>query len=176
MIVLGFVVADFIGDAIMRTQASTQTAYTSWFIAGSWIFIYFTVIVIGPDTMGVDVGILFVFFEVVAWGLAAAVAIGVGIAVSWDGHTSVQENIDRWMGRASAGTPSPACLPTLTLTSMDSNRRYHEFGTFSQNRLRISSADYHGLRPPWRSRSRRRNRRATQRSALEILQARGHSN
>lgn len=55
--------------------------------------------------MGVDVGILFVFVEVVAWGLAAAVAIGVGIAVGWGGHTYVQKNIDRWMGRASAGAP-----------------------------------------------------------------------
>jgi hypothetical protein len=111
VIVLGFVVADFIGDAIMRTRAATQTAYTSWFAAGTRMFLYFTVIVIGLDTMGVDVGILFVFAEAVAWGLAAAVAIGVGIAVGWGGHTYVQENIDRWMGRASAGTPSPPGAP-----------------------------------------------------------------
>lgn len=111
VIVLGFVVADFIGDAIVRTRAATQTAYTSWFAAGTRMFLYFTAVVIGLDTMGVDVGILFVFAEAAAWGLAAAVAIGVGIAVGWGGHTYVQENIDRWMGHAAAGTPTPHNSP-----------------------------------------------------------------
>lgn len=111
VIVLGFVVADFIGDAIMQTRAATQTEYTSWFAKGTRMFLYFTAIVIGLDTMGVDVGILFVFANALAWGLAAAVAIGVGIAVGWGGHTYVAENIDRWMGRASAGTPAPHNSP-----------------------------------------------------------------
>ncbi|MDS0301090.1 hypothetical protein NDI76_20345 [Halogeometricum sp. S1BR25-6] len=111
VIVLGFVVADFIGDAIMQTRTATQTGYTSWFARGTRMFLYFTAIVIGLDTMGVDVGILFVFANALAWGLAAAVAIGVGIAVGWGGHTYVAENVDRWMGRASAGTPTPYNSP-----------------------------------------------------------------
>ena len=111
VIVLGFVVADFIGDAIMRTRAATQTAYTSWFAAGTRMFLYFTAVVIGLDTMGVDVGILFVFAEAIAWGLAAAIAIGVGVALGWGGHTYVQDNIDRWAGRASDATPGPRGAP-----------------------------------------------------------------
>ncbi|MEA5389155.1 hypothetical protein VB779_20510 [Haloarculaceae archaeon H-GB11] len=111
VVVLGFVVADFIGDAIMRTRAATQTEYTSWFAKGTRMFLYFTAIVIGLDTMGVDVGILFVFANALAWGLAAAVAIGVGIAVGWGGHTYVQENIDGWMGRASTEAPTPSPTP-----------------------------------------------------------------
>ena len=107
VIVLGFVVADFIGDAIMRTRAATQTAYTSWFASGTRMFLYFTAIVIGLDTMGVDVGILYVFAEAFAWGLAAAVAIGAGLAIGWGGHNYVQDNIDRWMGRASSAAPGP---------------------------------------------------------------------
>lgn len=107
VILLGFVVADFIGDSIMRTRAATQTAYTAWFAAGTRMFLYFTAIVIGLDTMGIEVGILFVFAEAFAWGLAAALALGVGIALGWGGHTYVQENIGRWMGRATSGTPSP---------------------------------------------------------------------
>jgi small-conductance mechanosensitive channel len=107
VIVVGFVVADFIGDAIMRTRAATQTNYTSWFAAGTRIFLYFTAIVIGLDTMGIDVGILFVFANALAWGLAAALAIGVGVAVGWGGRHYVEENIDRWMGRAASGTPKP---------------------------------------------------------------------
>ena len=96
VIVLGFVVADFIGDAIRRTQAATQTRYTKWFATGVQMFLYFVVIVIGLDTMGIDVGILFVFARALAWGLAIAIALGVGIAFGLGGKEYVEENIDRW--------------------------------------------------------------------------------
>lgn len=108
VIVLGFIIADFIGDTIMRTRAATETDYTSWFATGTRMFLYFTAIVIGLDTMGIDVGILYVFANAFAWGLAAAVAIGVGVALGWGGHTYVEENIDRWMGKAASNTPRPS--------------------------------------------------------------------
>ena len=107
VIVLGFVVADFIGDAITRTEAATENEYTSWFATGTRLFLYFTAVVIGLSTMGVDTSILTVFAQAIAWGIAAAIAIGVGIAVGWGGHTYVQDNIGRWAGRVSSGTPRP---------------------------------------------------------------------
>ncbi|WP_290816398.1 hypothetical protein [Halovivax sp.] len=105
VIVLGFVVADFIGDAIERTRAAGQTAYTSWFANGARLFLYFTAIVVGLDTMGIDVGILYVFARALAWGVAAAVAIGVGGAVALGARPYVEDNVDRWMGRAEAVSP-----------------------------------------------------------------------
>lgn len=107
IIVLGFVVADFIGDAITRTRAATETAYTSWFATGTRMFLYFTAIVIGLDTMGIDVGILFVFARALAWGVAAAFAIGAGLAFGLGGREYVEDNIDRWMGKATQNTPAP---------------------------------------------------------------------
>lgn len=106
VIVIGFVVADFIGDAITRTRAATQTDYTQWFATGTRMFLYFTAIVIGLDTMGIDVSILYVFANAIAWGLAAALALGLGIALGWGGHSYVADNIDQWMGQASAATPT----------------------------------------------------------------------
>lgn len=106
VIVLGFVIADFIGDVIERTRAATETAYTSWFANGVRVFLYFTAIVIGLDTMGIDVSILYVFARALAWGLAAAIAIGAGVSIGLGGREYVAENIDRWAGRA--GTVSPS--------------------------------------------------------------------
>ncbi|AHG00604.1 hypothetical protein HALLA_19225 [Halostagnicola larsenii XH-48] len=106
VIVLGFVVADFVGDVIERTRAATQTSYASWFANGARMFLYFTAIVIGLDTMGIDVDILYVFARALAWGLAAAVAIGAGVAFGWGGKDYVSENIDGWMGRTSTVAPS----------------------------------------------------------------------
>ena len=111
VIVLGFVVADFIGDAIMRTRAATENAYTSWFATGTRMFLYFTAIVIGLDTMGIDVSILYVFANAIAWGLAAAIAIGAGIAFGWGAKGYVAENIDKWAGTASSATPRPRGSP-----------------------------------------------------------------
>jgi small-conductance mechanosensitive channel len=101
VIVVGFVVADFVGDAIANTEAATRTVYTHWFADGVRIFLYFTVIVIGLDTMGIDVSILFVFANALAWGLAAAIAIAVGIAFGWGGKDYVADNLDRWTSHAS---------------------------------------------------------------------------
>jgi small-conductance mechanosensitive channel len=108
VIVLGFVVADFIGDAITRTRTATQTPYTSWFATGTRMFLYFTAIVIGLDTMGVDVSILLVFAQALAWGIAAALALGFGIALGLGGREYVADNIDNWAGKASAATPPPS--------------------------------------------------------------------
>jgi len=107
VIILGFVVADFIGDAIMRTRAATHTDYTTWFATGTRMFLYFTAIVIGLDTMGIDVGILYLFARALAWGVAAAIAIGAGVAFGWGGRDYVAEHIDGWMSSARQGTPSP---------------------------------------------------------------------
>lgn len=96
IIILGFVVADFIGDAIKRTQAATHTRYTDVFATGVQFFLYFIVIVIGLDTMGIEVDILFVFARALSWGIAVALALGAGIAFGLGGKEYVEENIGRW--------------------------------------------------------------------------------
>ncbi|WP_253737051.1 mechanosensitive ion channel family protein [Halohasta salina] len=106
VIVLGFVVADFLGDAIKRTQAATQSAYAGAFAAGTKLFLYFMAIVIGLDTMGINVEILYVFARALAWGLAAAIAIGAGIGFGLGGREYVEENIARWMGSAREAAPT----------------------------------------------------------------------
>lgn len=106
VIVLGFVVADFIGDAIERTRAATDTAYTTVFAGGIRVFLYFVAVVVGLDTMGIDVDILYVFARALSWGIAAAVAIGVGGSVALGARPYVEENVDRWMGRAGDVAPS----------------------------------------------------------------------
>ena len=124
IIVLGFVLADFVGDMIMRTRAATETAYTAWFATGARLFLYFIVLVIGLDTMGVDVEILYVFARALAWGLGAALAIGLGIALGWGGKDYVSQNIDRWAGRAST-TADEAREPD----GGSGSRRSHETDT-----------------------------------------------
>jgi hypothetical protein len=107
VIVLGFVVADFIGDAIKGTRAATETPYTTIFAIGTRVFLYFTAIVIGLSTMGIDVAILFTIAQAFAWGIAAALAIGVGGAVAFGARDYVAANVERWMGSARSVAASP---------------------------------------------------------------------
>lgn len=100
IIVLGFILADFVADAITRTATATRDRTAALFADGTRIFLYFLVLVVGLETMGVDVGILYIFAGAAAFGLALALAIGVGLAIGFGGREYVDENIDRWMRQA----------------------------------------------------------------------------
>lgn len=104
IIVGGFILADFIADAIARTRTASESRYTNWFADGTRMFIYFTAIIVGLDTMGIDVALLYLFARALAWGLAAAIALAVGISFGWGAKDYVSNNMDRWAGRVQQGT------------------------------------------------------------------------
>ncbi len=96
IIVIGFIVAEFVGDMIERSASTTGSVLAT----GVQVFLYFVVIVVALDTMHVDVGILYIFASALAGGLGLALAIGVGIAVGLGGKEYVAENNDEWAGQA----------------------------------------------------------------------------
>ncbi|MBC5793023.1 MAG: hypothetical protein H8Z69_03195 [Nanohaloarchaea archaeon] len=100
VIVLGFVLADWIGDAIERTDTATRTGYTEFIADGVRVFLYFTAIVIGLDTMAVDVTILYIFGRAVSWGVALGIALALGIGFGWGSKDYISENIERWSSKA----------------------------------------------------------------------------
>lgn len=111
IIVGGFILADLLADAMTRTGAATRDRYTGVFADGTRLFLYFVAIVIGLDTMGVDVEILYIFGGALAFGLALALAIGVGVAFGLGSTDYVNENIDRWAGRASDAAQESSSEP-----------------------------------------------------------------
>ena len=121
VIIGGFIVTDFIGDAIERTRAATKTAYATWFATGVRMFLYFTAVVIGLDTIGIDVQILYVFAQALAWGLAAGLALAIGISFGWGGKDYVANNMNRWAGstRSTASDVSPESQDTGSPTGDD---------------------------------------------------------
>jgi hypothetical protein len=106
IIVVGFVLADFLADAMGRTETVTESRYTGWFADGTRLFLYFVAIVIGLDTMGVAVDILFTFAESISLGIAVGVALALGIAFGWGGKDYVAENIDGWIGSSEPAMPA----------------------------------------------------------------------
>ena len=127
IIVVGFIVADLIGDIIMRSASTTGSDAGSMLASGVQVFLYFIVIVVGLDTMQVDVEILYIFAGALAGGLGLAVAIGLGIAFGLGGRDYVAQNIDGWAGQASdtagemGGDTSPETHGSGSGSSIDSD-------------------------------------------------------
>ncbi|MFC6975525.1 hypothetical protein ACFQL1_14100 [Halomicroarcula sp. GCM10025709] len=67
IIVIGFVLADFLSDIVAHTETVTDTGYTDVFADGLRAFLYFVTVIIGLGTMGVDVQILNTFAQAAAW-------------------------------------------------------------------------------------------------------------
>jgi small-conductance mechanosensitive channel len=105
IIVLGFVLADFLADVVGGTEAMTDVRYTEMFADGLRVFLYSVAVIVGLDTMGVDVEILYLFAGALAGGLALGVALAIGIAFGLGGRDYVADNIGGWLpGRASPRT------------------------------------------------------------------------
>lgn len=100
VILIGFIVADFIGDLVENTEAATRTGYTQYFADGLRIFLYFVAVTVGLDTMGIDVGLLYIFAQAAAWGLALGIALALGIGFGWGMKDYVADNIGDWSSRA----------------------------------------------------------------------------
>lgn len=104
IIVVGFVLADFVADMVSRTETITDTKYTDVFADGLRVILYFVAIVVGLGTMGVDVQILHTVAQAAAWGVAAGIALAVGIAFGLGGRDYVAANIGNWLpGEEPAG-------------------------------------------------------------------------
>jgi small-conductance mechanosensitive channel len=109
IIVIGFVLADFVADVVAATDAMTNVRYTDAFADGLRVFGYFLAVVVGLDTIGIDVQILYLFSAAVAGGLALGVALAVGLAFGLGGRDYVSENVDTWTsGRSLPGDRGPA--------------------------------------------------------------------
>lgn len=108
IIIGGFILADFLADIIARTETVTDTRYTELFADGVRVFLYYISLVIGLSTIGIDVQILNTFATAAAWGLAAGIALAIGIGFGWGGKDYVAQNIDSWVSRGTAGEGSYA--------------------------------------------------------------------
>ncbi|KTG09199.1 hypothetical protein AUR64_15510 [Haloprofundus marisrubri] len=106
VIVLGFIIADFIARVVQQSSTASETRYSGVFADGVRLFLYFSVLVIGLDTMGFSVRVLYIVAQAVAYGLGAAIAIGAGLALGFGARGWVADNIDNWAGRASSGSPN----------------------------------------------------------------------
>lgn len=102
VLLIGFIVADFVGDALRAVGKEGRLEYAPVFADATRFLLYFVVLVIGLSTMRIDVNILYVFANALAWGVAAGVAVGLGIAFGWGLKDAVAKRSDKWLDSMTA--------------------------------------------------------------------------
>ncbi|RQG92793.1 hypothetical protein EA462_00760 [Natrarchaeobius halalkaliphilus] len=97
---LGFYLASYAADQVRQSPIARGSGVSPALAGVTKGLLYFVVLVIGLETMGVDVTILHTFAQALAYGGGLAAALAIGIAFGWGGKDYVAENIDDWFERS----------------------------------------------------------------------------
>ena len=100
ILLVGFIVVDFVADALRGVAKEGQLEYAGLFAGFLRVVLYFVVLVIGLSTMKIDASILNVFANAMAWGIAAGIAVGLGIALGWGFKDAIAKRADKWLDNA----------------------------------------------------------------------------
>jgi hypothetical protein len=100
ILLLGFVVVDFIGDAIRAIGQEAKIEFATILSISVRFFLYLTVTIIALTTMKIDVTILNEFARAIAWGTAIGIAVGLGIALGWGLKDRVAKGAVNWVAIA----------------------------------------------------------------------------
>ena len=108
---VGFYLANWATEEVRDSAAAARFGASPLFAGATRAFLYFVVLVIGLDTMGVDVTIMHTFARAFAYGAGLALALAVGIAFGWGGKDFVAENIDDWFAASKPEADDSAAVP-----------------------------------------------------------------
>lgn len=96
ILIFGFIAADFLGEAVSALAEEAKILF--YRIVGSMVklILYFIVVTIALSQMKIDVKILYIFANAIAWGMAAGITIGLGIALGWGLKDVIAKSASKW--------------------------------------------------------------------------------
>jgi small-conductance mechanosensitive channel len=97
LLIAGFIVTDYIADFMKKVGEEAKVAYSKLFADGLRLFLYSVVIIIALAQMKIDVSILYIFANALAWGIAIGVCVGLGIAFGWGFKDVIAESAKEWI-------------------------------------------------------------------------------
>lgn len=102
IIILGFIVADFVGDSVKAVGREAKVEFSSVVGDGIKLFLYFIVIVVGLSVMKIDVQILYIFANAAAWGTALGIGAAIAIAFGLGFKDYIARNAEQWVATITA--------------------------------------------------------------------------
>ena len=97
VLIIGLILVDWLADIFGLIGKETKIEFSWILVIGLRFFLYFMVLIIALTLMKIDVGILYIFAEALAWGAAILVALGIGIAFVLGSKKIFNKNIPRWL-------------------------------------------------------------------------------
>ncbi len=98
IIIIGIIFSDWLGDYIKRSYSSSEEVDRTFLtLAGDALkfILYYTVITIALKVMGIDVTILYIFANAIAWGIAIAIGVAMVIILITYLRTPIEKFIER---------------------------------------------------------------------------------
>jgi len=95
--IMGLIIADFLADLALATSREARIEYANFFILCLRLLMYFMVAVVALTIMKIDVSILYIFANALAWGLAGGLGVGLGVAFGWGFKDVVAKNAEKWL-------------------------------------------------------------------------------
>ena len=95
ILIVGIILSDWMGELVKRSFSPeiSQVLYMNLAGDGIKVILYFVTITIALKQLGVDVTILYIVAQALAWGIALSVGVAAGIAVGW----ALKDRIKNWL-------------------------------------------------------------------------------
>lgn len=93
VLVAGLIVADFVMDKIGEQLTAKEVEFADTMTSVLRAIFYLVVIVFALDQLLIETTIIYTFLVPLAWGLAAGIAIAIGISLGWGTKDIVAEYI-----------------------------------------------------------------------------------
>jgi len=104
VLVVGFIFADWISGVVKQLGAGTTVGYFKPLGEALKIVLYFIFATMALAQMKVDVTILYIFAQALAWAVAIGLCVGLGIAFGWGLRDRVGPLVDQMFGTAEKKT------------------------------------------------------------------------
>ena len=92
----GFIIVDYVADLLKALGEEAKIAYIRIFVDGVRLFLYGVITILALSQMKIDVSILYIFANALAWGLSIGICVGLGIALGWGFKDIVSEQARKW--------------------------------------------------------------------------------
>jgi hypothetical protein len=96
ILIFGFIIADFVGDAIESIGKEAKIEFSGMISNLLKLLLYFIILTVALGMMKIDIKILYIFAEALAWGAAIGIGAGLGIAIGWGLKDFVAKNAAKW--------------------------------------------------------------------------------
>lgn len=107
VLVVGFVVIDFLADFVENVVISAEVRLVKPLISLLRVFLYFVVVILALTQLRLDLTIVYIFLEPVAWGVGIGIGAAVAIIVGFGLKDKAPEIVDDLMTLARTGKQKP---------------------------------------------------------------------